>query len=525
MSFRPLLPSAWGWSPTTPIAPLSFPSLLLSPSAGWGGACPHSAPPLLLPDGLAPSEPRSVRADGIPGSERHAAHRRALAGRGGARRVDRGRGARRPPVGRAAELRDQPLAPAQATRPHIALLPSIPRPSRPCADAWRGLVPSGTRRAVSCPRRAPGSPLRAVTAPLSPRVARAPLRTPVTVCPPAPRLRPPIPLPLPTGWARRPPSSLFSLSSSSLLLPDGVAPSEPRSVRADGIPGSERHAAHRRALAGRGGARRVDRGRGARRPPVGRAAELRDQPLAPAQATRPHIALLPSIPRPSRPCADAWRGLVPSGTRRAVSCPRRAPGSPPRAVTARYRLASPTPRSEPRLPSARPLRGSALPAPDPPLPLHRVDSPLAVLSLLLPDGLSPSSPLRFLPASDPSPPPHRVGSPPAVLSLFPLLLLSPSAGWGGALGAAERAGRCYPRFGAERHPPARVSGAGGARRVDRGRGECPPFGRAAEPARSAARASSGHPLAPAAWGWSPTTPRSTLSPSFQGLTKINCSFF
>ncbi len=245
------------------------------------------------------------------------------------------------------------------------LLPSIPRPSRPCADAWRGLVPSGTRRAVSCPRRAPGSPLRAVTAPLSPRVARAPLRTPVTVCPPAPRLRPPIPLPLPTGWARRPPSSLFSLSSSSLLLPDGVAPSEPRSVRADGIPGSERHAAHRRALAGRGGARRVDRGRGARRPPVGRAAELRDQPLAPAQATRPHIALLPSIPRPSRPCADARRGLVPSGTRRAVSCPRLAPGSPPRAVTARYRLASPSPRCEPRFPSARTLRGSALPAPDP----------------------------------------------------------------------------------------------------------------------------------------------------------------
>ncbi len=434
MSFRPLLPSAWGWSPTTPIAPLSFPSLLLSPSAGWGGACPHSAPPLLLPDGLAPSEPRSVRADGIPGSERHAAHRRALAGRGGARRVDRGRGARRPPVGRAAELRDQPLAPAQATRPHIALLPSIPRPSRPCADAWRGLVPSGTRRAVSCPRRAPGSPLRAVTAPLSPRVARAPLRTPVTVCPPAPRLRPPIPLPLPTGWARRPPSSLFSLSSSSLLLPDGVAPSEPRSVRADGIPGSERHAAHRRALAGRGGARRVDRGRGARRPPVGRAAELRDQPLAPAQATRPHIALLPSIPRPSRPCADAWRGLVPSGTRRAVSCPRRAPGSPPRAVTARYRLASPTPRSEPRLPSARsaappsppliplclstgwtrrspsslsfcrmgcrPLLLSASFPPPIPLPLptgwaRRPPSSLFSLSsssLLLPDGVAPSEP-------------------------------------------------------------------------------------------------------------------------------------
>ncbi len=46
-------------------------------------------------------------------------------------------------------------------------------------------------------------------------------------------------------------------------------------------------------------------------------------------------------------------------------------------------------------------------------------------------------------------------------------------------------------------PPtgARQRGGGGARRVDRGRGECPPFGRAAEPARSAARASSGHPPA------------------------------
>ena len=76
---------------------------------------------------------------------------------------------------------------------------------------------------------------------------------------------PPIPLPLPTGWARRPPSSLFSLSS--LLLPDGVAPSEPRSVRADGIPGSERSAAHRRASAGRGGS--APRRPGERRvPPV-----------------------------------------------------------------------------------------------------------------------------------------------------------------------------------------------------------------------------------------------------------------
>ena len=185
----------------------------------------------------------------------------------------------------------------------------------------------------------------------------------------------------------------------------------------------------------------------------------------------------------SLPCADARRGLVPSGTRRSAASPRLYPGSPPRAVTAplsprvaharfeprllscphlppgsplcaataRYRLAASTPRSEPRLLSARTLRGSVLPA-----------------SLLL--------------------------------------LLSPSAGWGGTLGAAERAGRRNPRFGAARRPPARVSGAGGGEcRVDRGRGECPPFGRAAERARSAARASSGHPLAHSA-------PAPTLSP-------------
>ena len=87
----------------------------------------------------------------------------------------------------------------------------------------------------------------------------------------------------------------------------------------------------------------------------------------------------------SLPCADARRGLVPSGTRRSAASPRLYPGSPPRAVTAplsprvaharfeprllscphlppgsplcaataRYRLAASTPRSEPRLPSAR----------------------------------------------------------------------------------------------------------------------------------------------------------------------------
>ena len=143
--------------------------------------------------------------------------------------------------------------------------------------------------------------------------------------------------------------------------------------------------------------------------------------------------LLPSIPRPSRPYADARRGLVPSGTRRAVSCPRRAPGSPLRAVTAP--LSPRVARATLRTPvTVLPARSAA---PFLPAPAH-----------LLPCGVA----AYYLPPT-----------------------LSPSAGWGGALGAAERAGRRNPRFGAARRPPARVSGAGGARRVDRGRGECPPI--------------------------------------------------
>ena len=219
----------------------------------------------------------------------------------------------------------------------------------------------------------------------------------------------------------------------------------------------------------------------------------------------------------SSPCADAWRGLVPSGTRRAVVCPHFPPGSPLRVVTARYRLASPTSRSEPRLLSARTLRGSALPAP-PPLLLPAVcpalSPPTAALSsLLLPDGLASSEPRSVradgIPGSERSaatatrqrggrsasrrpgggerrPPFGRAaerarsaaraspGHPPAHSAPTPLRLilylhrsilyprrplLSPPAGWAGVLGAAERAGRCYPRFGAARRPPPRVSGA------------------------------------------------------------------
>ncbi len=161
---------------------------------------------LLLPDGVASSEPRSVRADGIPGSERSAApppagwggalgaaeragrwyprfgaarrHCHALAGRGSAPRRPGG-GARRPPFGRAAE------------------------PARSAACASPGHPP---------PHSAP-TPLRLIL-----YLHRSIL------------------------YPRRP--------LSSLLLPDGLASSEPRSVRADVIPGSERHAAHRHASAG-----------------------------------------------------------------------------------------------------------------------------------------------------------------------------------------------------------------------------------------------------------------------------------
>ncbi len=170
--------------------------------------------------------------------------------------------------------------------------------------------------------------LRLARSPLRYRLASPPPRSEPRLlsCPHAPRLRSPRP---------------------SLLLPDGVSLSEPRSVRADVIPGSERHVTPATRQRG-GGARRVDRGGGARRPPFGRAAE------------------------------------------RARSAARASSGHPP-----------------------------AHSAPTPPDPL-----------------LAPFYPL--------SPPPS---------------LLSPPAGWAGVLGAAERAGRCYPRFGAARRPPPRVSGA------------------------------------------------------------------
>ena len=124
------------------------------------------------------------------------------------------------------------------------------------------------------------------------------------------------------------------------------------------------------------------------------------------------------------------RGLVPSGTRRAASCPHLPPGSPPRAVTARYRFANP---------------GYCLPA--------RSAAPL-----------SPPTPRLLSVPSPPPSPPTGWAAASASDHLDSLLSvprsLSLSVGWAGALGAAERAGRCYPRFGAVRRPPPRVSGAG-----------------------------------------------------------------
>ncbi len=67
------------WSPTIPD----------SCPAGWAAAI-ASIHPTSLPDGVALSKPRSVRADSIPGSERHDAPLPRVSGAVGACRVDRG---------------------------------------------------------------------------------------------------------------------------------------------------------------------------------------------------------------------------------------------------------------------------------------------------------------------------------------------------------------------------------------------------------------------------------------------------
>lgn len=105
---------------------------------------------------------------------------------------------------------------------HIALSSQSPTSSplfSPCADALRGHVPSGTRRVISYHLLHPGSTTRIATAPLSRRVAHAPLRTPVTTCPHAPRLRPLRHPPLPPHLLIPPNSPTPSDNSDYLITP------------------------------------------------------------------------------------------------------------------------------------------------------------------------------------------------------------------------------------------------------------------------------------------------------------------
>ena len=118
-------------SPPDGLAPCGIASLSPSPylSAGWAAllspiasdtlALPTSPPP----DGLPSSEPRSVRADVIPGSERRATFATRQRG-GGARRVDRGR-----------------REPFTSGRPSRGAC-EISRPRQPGSPASHGTVPS-----------------------------------------------------------------------------------------------------------------------------------------------------------------------------------------------------------------------------------------------------------------------------------------------------------------------------------------------------------------------------------------------
>ena len=121
-------------APPTPRLPASRHFQLLRSSAscpaGWAAAIASDPSGFSSATGVALSEPRSVRADSIPGSERHDSHCRASAGRGSV--------PRRPGAGEShhhsAELRsmrDQPPAQARATDRHMALSHSIATPSDP----------------------------------------------------------------------------------------------------------------------------------------------------------------------------------------------------------------------------------------------------------------------------------------------------------------------------------------------------------------------------------------------------------
>ena len=106
----PSLPSLLLPDGLPPLSPTLCAVASPSPPAGWAAASASdhldrllsvpSPPHPLMPDGMSSSEPRNVRADVIPGSERAPPTCHASAGRG-ARRVDRGE--ERAPFGRAAE--------------------------------------------------------------------------------------------------------------------------------------------------------------------------------------------------------------------------------------------------------------------------------------------------------------------------------------------------------------------------------------------------------------------------------------
>ncbi len=138
LSFLHPLISVSGSSPKKPSTPLPHPTkaALRAPWRGLPMSCglrplPYSPTLTLssLPDGVALSEPRSVRADGIPGSERHAATATRQRG-GGARRVDRGEESRPSPLGRAAERARSAAARQPGPPIPAAAHPRICRPLR-----------------------------------------------------------------------------------------------------------------------------------------------------------------------------------------------------------------------------------------------------------------------------------------------------------------------------------------------------------------------------------------------------------
>ena len=215
--------------------------------------------------------------------------------------------------------------------------------------------------------------------------------------------------PLSAGWA----ALLSPIASDTLALPtspppNGLPSSEPRSMRADVIPGSERRATFATRQRGKGGAPRRPGVGESRSPLVGRAAE------------------------------------------RARSAARASPGHPP-----------------------------AHSAPTPPDPL-----------------LAPFYPL--------SPPPSP--------------LSSCRMGW-----RPRSRGACGQMLSPVRSgtpPTATRQRGGGARRVDRGeRSALTPVGRAAEPARSAARASPGYPAADSAPALYPRAPLLPPPPAARQKTK------